>query len=52
MVIKKIKGGWRIYSRSTHIVKGKRRRRNLGTFKTKAGAIKHEKEIQYFKRAH
>ena len=49
MVIKKVKEGWRIYSRSTHLVKGKRKKRNLGTFKSKKEAIKHEKEIQYFK---
>lgn len=50
MVIKKIKEGWRIYSRSKHFVKGKWKRKNLGTFKTKEAAKKHEKEIQYFKR--
>ena len=50
MVIRKIKSGWRLWSRKTHLVKGKRKRRNLGTFKTKAEAIKHEKEIQFFKR--
>lgn len=49
MVIKKVKGGWRIYSRKTHIIKGKRKRRNLGTFKTKSKAVQHEKEIFYFK---
>jgi hypothetical protein len=27
------------------------KRRNLGTFKTKAAAEKHEKDVQYFKRA-
>jgi hypothetical protein len=38
--IRQIKGGFRLYSK-----KGK----NLGTFDTKAGAEKHEREIQYFK---
>ena len=45
MVIRKVKEGYRIYSRSKH--KGKRR--NLGTFKTKKEALQHEKEIAYFK---
>ena len=35
------KGKYRIYSRKT----GK----NLGTFSSKAAALKHEREIQYFK---
>jgi hypothetical protein len=26
------------------------RRRNLGTFKTRSGAEKHEREVQFFKR--
>ena len=38
--IRKVKGGYRLLSR-----KGK----NLGTFPTKAGAEKHEREVQYFK---
>lgn len=38
--IRKVEGGYRLYSR-----KGK----NLGTFPTKAGAKKHEQEVQYFK---
>lgn len=52
MVIRKIKQGYRIYSRSKHLVKGKYQRRNLGTFKTLAAAKKHEREIQFFKRRH
>ena len=48
MVIRKIKEGWRIYSRS----KKKGKRRNLGTFKTLTAAKKHEREIQFFKRKH
>ena len=40
--IGKVKGGYRLYSH-----KGK----NLGTFPSKAGAEKHEREVQYFKHA-
>jgi hypothetical protein len=40
--IGKVKGGYRLYSQ-----KGK----NLGTFSSKAGAEKHEREVQYFKHA-
>ena len=38
--IRKVEGGYRLYSK-----KGK----NLGTFDTRAGAEKHEREVQYFK---
>ena len=38
-MIRKLKsGGYRLYSR------------NLGTFKTRAAAEKHERAVQYFKR--
>jgi len=47
-MIRKIKGGYRLYSRKRNPKTGKRR--NLGTFKTKAAAKKHEKAVQYFKR--
>ncbi len=48
-MIRKLKSGmYRIYSRSTDPKTGKRK--NLGTFKTREGAIKHEREIQYFKK--
>jgi hypothetical protein len=48
-VIRKLKsGGWRLYSRKTDPKTG--RRRNLGTFTTRAAAEKHEREVQYFKR--
>ena len=40
--IGKVKGGFRLYSH-----KGK----NLGTFPSKSGAEKHEREVQYFKHA-
>lgn len=49
-MIRKLKsGGYRIYSRKVDPKTGKRR--NLGTFPTRAAAEKHEREIQYFKRA-
>jgi hypothetical protein len=48
-MIRKLKGGkYRLYSLKKNPKTGKRR--NLGTFKTKAAAKKHERGIQYFKR--
>ena len=48
-MIRKIAGGkWRLYSRKKNPKTGKRR--NLGTFASKAAALKHEREVQYFKR--
>ena len=48
-MIRKLKPGkWRLYSRKVDPKTGKRR--NLGTFATKAAALKHERDIQYFKR--
>jgi hypothetical protein len=48
-MIRKLKsGGYRLYSRKTDPRTG--RRRNLGTFKTRADAQKHERDVQYFKR--
>ena len=48
-MIRKLKSGeYRLYSRKTD-PKAKKRR-NLGTFKTRAAAEKHEREVQYFKR--
>jgi hypothetical protein len=48
-MIRKLKPGkWRLYSRKVNSKTGKRR--NLGTFTTKAAALKHERDIQYFKR--
>ena len=41
-------GEYRLYSRKKNPKTGKRR--NLGTFKTRAGAEKHEREVQFFKR--
>ncbi len=48
-MIRKLKSGeYRLYSRKTDPDTGKRR--NLGTFDTKAAAEKHERDVQYFKR--
>jgi hypothetical protein len=48
MIRKLAQGGYRLYSRK--IDPKTKRRRNLGTFKTRVTAEKHEREIQYFKR--
>jgi hypothetical protein len=48
-MIRKLKSGkYRLYSRRANPKTGKRR--NLGTFSSKAAAKKHEKAVQYFKR--
>ena len=47
-MIRKLKSGYRIYSRRKDPKTGKCR--NLGTFATREAAQKHEREIQYFKR--
>ena len=48
-MIRKLKDGkWRLYSRKVNPKTGQRR--NLGTFSTKKAAVRHEREIQYFKR--
>lgn len=48
-MIRKLKSGqYRLYSRKVDPKTG--RRRNLGTFETRAAAEKHEREVQYFKR--
>jgi hypothetical protein len=48
-MIRKLKsGGYRLYSRKINPKTGKRR--NLGTFRMRAAAEKHEREVQYFKR--
>ncbi len=48
-MIRKLKSGeYRLYSRKKNPASGKRR--NLGTFDTRAAAEKHEREVQYFKR--
>jgi hypothetical protein len=48
MIRKLSTGKFRLYSRKTDPRTG--RRRNLGTFATRAAAEKHEREVQYFKR--
>jgi hypothetical protein len=50
-MIRRLKSGeYRLYSRKvdprTH------RRRNLGTFRSRAAAEKHERAVQFFKRRH
>ncbi len=42
-------GEYRLYSRKVDPRTGKRR--NLGTFKTRAEAEKHERAVQFFKHA-
>jgi hypothetical protein len=48
MIRKLSSGEYRLYSRKKDAKTGKRK--NLGTFKTRAAAEKHEKAVQYFKR--
>jgi len=48
-VIRKLKSGeYRLYSRKKDPKTGKRK--NLGTFKTREAAQKHERAVQFFKR--
>ncbi len=48
-MIRKLKTGeYRLYSKKVDPKTGKRK--NLGTFKTRAAAEKHERAVQYFKR--
>ena len=48
MIRKLPSGQYRLYSESKDPTTGKRR--NLGTFPTRAAAVKHEREVQFFKR--
>ena len=48
MIRKLQSGGYRLYSRKVDPKTGKRR--NPGTFKSRAAAEKHEREVPYFKR--
>jgi len=48
MIRKLPSGEYRLYSRKIDAKTG--RRRNLGTFKTRAAAEKHERAVQFFKR--
>jgi hypothetical protein len=48
-MIRKLRSGqYRLYSRKKDARTGKRR--NLGTFPTRAKAERHERAVQYFKR--
>jgi len=48
-MIRKLKSGkYRLYSRKKDARTGKRK--NLGTFNSRAAAKKHERAVQYFKR--
>jgi len=50
-MIRKLKSGqYRLYSRKVDPKTGKRR--NLGTFNTRAEAEKHERAVQFFKHRH
>jgi hypothetical protein len=48
MIRKLPSGNYRLYSRKVDPRTGKRR--NLGTFKTRLQAQRHERAVQYFKR--
>ena len=48
MIRKLTSGKFRLCSRKTNPTTGKRR--NLGTFATRAAAERHERAVQYFKR--
>jgi hypothetical protein len=50
-MIRKLQSGeYRLYSKKVDSKTGKRK--NLGTFKSRAAAEKHERAVQYFKRTH
>jgi hypothetical protein len=48
MIRKLSSGKYRLYSRKKNPKNG--RRRNLGTFNSRAAAERHERAVQYFKR--
>jgi hypothetical protein len=48
MIRKLPSGSYRLYSRARDPKTGKRR--NLGTFATRAEAERHERQVQFFKR--
>jgi hypothetical protein len=48
MIRKLSSGKYRLYSRKKNAKTG--RRRNLGTFSSRAAAEQHERAVQYFKR--
>ena len=47
MIRKLPNGKYRLYSTKKNPRTGKRR--NLGTFSTRAAAVKHEREVEFFK---
>ena len=47
MIRKLASGAFRLYSQKKNPRTGKRR--NLGTFKTREAALRHERAVQYFK---
>ncbi len=49
MIRKLTSGEYRLYSRKKNPKTGKRR--NLGTFKSRVAAEKHERAVQYYKHA-
>ena len=49
MIRKQKSGQYRLYSRKKNPKTGKRR--NLGTFKSRQAAEKHERAVQFFKRS-
>jgi hypothetical protein len=48
MIRKLASGGYRLYSRKLNVKTGKRK--NLGTFRSRAAAERHERAVQFFKR--
>ena len=50
MIRKLASGQYRLFSRKKDPRTGKRR--NLGTFATRAAAERHERAVQFFKRSH
>jgi len=48
MIRKLASGGYRLFAKKIDPKTG--RRKNLGTFKTRAAAEKHERAVQFFKR--
>ena len=48
MIQKLADGRYRLYSRK--VDPKTKRRRNLGTFSSRAAAVKHERQVQFFKR--
>ena len=49
MIRKLAPGRYRLYSRKKDSRTG--RRRNLGTFRSRPAALRHERAVQFFKRA-